>query len=579
MKKSLLILLVAIFDTLCAHAHKAWPYPMTFVQSNGTTITVQLHGDDTFSWYTDMNGNILERHGNDFKKLSVDPTTYLTRARQATRTRAMRREPIATSTAIFPHTGSPKVLVILAEYQDKKFALKNPRASFEQYFNATDGHPRNLGNGENRNYGSVRQYFMAQSNGRFCPQFDIQGPITLPEKMAYYGGTDPNGRGERHTQLLKDACAAVDQSVDFAPYDQDNDGNIDLVYVVYAGQGQSSGGAVETMWPKRFFGFSDVKFDGKGVNQCGISNELFGQSTDQINGIGLFCHEFSHCLGLPDFYPTTLDDTHDNQGMEDWDLMDGGEYVGGGFCPTAYTAWEREAMGWDHIPTLTEAAHVRLDGSVSGGTNAVKVVNPNDANEYFVLQLFEDKGWNQRIAWHKGKDKDNVEYDPSTKGLLIYHVNYNATLFSLMANNVNNEVGKPRMTVVPADGRLVSSYRIGKQTSGNTISRLDYAEQVNGDIFRVDDEHADSTFSQSMDLPNAKWRVSAPDMPIYNITYKDDCVYIDYLKHLTPAGIAERHIDPSLAKMIYTIDGRRMGTSIEALPKGIYIRGGKKFVK
>ena len=368
MKKTLLILLVVIFHTLCARAHKVWPYPMTFAQSDGTTITVRLHGDDTFSWYTDMNGNILERHGNDFKKLSVDPTTYLARASQATRARAMLREPIATSKTTFPHMGSPRVLVILAEYQDKKFALKNPRASFEQYFNATDGHPRNLGNGENNNYGSV-----------------------------------------------------------------------------------------------------------------------------------------------------------------------------------------------------------------SGGTNAVKVVNPNDANEYFVLQLFEDKGWNQRMAWYKGKDK--VVYDPSTKGLLIYHVNYDATLFSLMANDVNNEVGKPRMTVVPADGRLVSSYRIGKKTSGKTISRLDYAKQVNGDIFRVDDERADSTFSQSMDLPNAKWRVSAPDMPVFNITYKDDCVYIDYLKHLTPAGMAERHVDPSLAKMIYTVDGRRMGTSIEALPKGVYIRGGKKFVK
>lgn len=67
MKKTLLILLVVIFDTLCARAHKVWPYPMTFAQSNGTTITVRLHGDDTFSWYTDMNGNILERHGTTSK--------------------------------------------------------------------------------------------------------------------------------------------------------------------------------------------------------------------------------------------------------------------------------------------------------------------------------------------------------------------------------------------------------------------------------------------------------------------------------------------------------------------------------
>lgn len=573
MKKILLTLGLALLSVCSMQAHKAWPYPMTFVQSNGDTIVVRLHGDDYFSWYTDMEGNILERHGNDFTKIDVDEETFFAKAQQSLNAKGIHREPIASSNSLFPHEGSPKAVVILAQYQDVKFSLANPRASFDQYLNATEGHPKDLGGGENRNYGSVKQYFMAQSNGKFSPQFDIYGPVTLPQNMAYYGGTDDNGRDEKYKELLIDACTAMDDSLDFRPYDQDGDGNIDLIYIIYAGYGQSNGASAETMWPKRFTGFTDTKFDGKGVNQGGISNELIGREdmpTDKrINGIGLFCHEFSHCLGLPDFYPTKLSTSHNNQGMEDWDLMDNGEYVYNGYCPISYTAWEREALGWDHIPTITEAKQYQLDGNVSGGTNAVKIVNPNNSNEYFVLQHFEDKGWNSGIA---ALGKDN---NPETRGLLIYHVDYDKNLFSLNANNVNNAVNHPRMTVIPADGILASSYKIKNNGIGDYTFE-EYLQQIDGDLFRVNDTYNYSTFVQSCGLPNAGWWSDAEDTPVYNIKFNEGMVYFDFLND--PTGIRQL---PTVEdnQSIYTIDGKFVGTSTSPLPHGIYIRGGKKFIK
>lgn len=574
MKKILLTLGFALLSVYSMQAHKAWPYPMTFVQSNGDTIVVRMHGDDYFSWYTDMEGNILERHGNDFTKIDVDEETFFAQAQQTLNAKGMYREPIAPAASLFPHTGSPKAVVILAEYQDVKFSLKNPKASFEQYLNRTNGHPDNLGNGEHLNYGSVKQYFIAQSDSMFSPQFDVYGPVTLPQNMAYYGGTSNKGNDEKYKQLLIDACTAMDDSLDFKPYDQDGDGNIDLIYIIYAGYGQSNGASAETMWPKRFSGFTDTKFDGKGVNQGGISNELIGREgmpeDKRINGIGLFCHEFSHCLGLPDFYPTQLSTAHDNQGMEDWDLMDNGEYVYNGYCPVSYTAWEREAMGWDHIPAITEAKQYQLDGNVSGGTNAVKIVNPNNSNEYFVLQHFEDKGWNQRIAAY-GKT-----YNPETRGLLIYHVDYDQNKFSLSANNVNNFVNHPRMTVIPADGTLASSYKIKGPDGIGDYTYEQYLQQVDGDLFRADDTYEYDTFVQNSGLPNARWWLDAEDTPVYNIKFNDGIVYFDFLNKST--GIRQLPTVENNQK-IYTIDGKFVGTSTTPLPHGIYIKGGKKFVK
>lgn len=574
MKKILLTLGFALLSVCSMQAHKAWPYPMTFVQSNGDTIVVRMHGDDYFSWYTDMEGNILERHGNDFTKIDVDEETFFAQAQQTLNAKGMYREPIAPAASLFPHMGSPKAVVILAEYQDVKFSLKNPKASFEQYLNRTNGHPDNLGNGEHLNYGSVKQYFIAQSDSMFSPQFDVYGPVTLPQNMAYYGGTSNKGNDEKYKQLLIDACTAMDDSLDFKPYDQDGDGNIDLIYIIYAGYGQSNGASAETMWPKRFSGFTDTKFDGKGVNQGGISNELIGREgmpeDKRINGIGLFCHEFSHCLGLPDFYPTQLSTAYNNQSMEDWDLMDNGEYVYNGYCPVSYTAWEREAMGWDHIPAITEAKQYQLDGNVSGGTNAVKIVNPNNSNEYFVLQHFEDKGWNQRIAAY-GK-----AYNPETRGLLIYHVDYDQNKFSLSANNVNNVVNHPRMTVIPADGTLASSYKIKGPDGIGDYTYEEYLQQVDGDLFRADDTYEYDTFVQNSGLPNARWWLDAEDTPVYNIKFNDGIVYFDFLNKST--GIRQLPTVENNQK-IYTIDGKFVGTSTTPLPHGIYIKGGKKFVK
>lgn len=585
MKKLLLTISVALLGGLSVKAAKAWPYPITLRQSDGSTITVYLHGDENFSWYTDALGNVLQRTGNDFTPITTSVTAFFAEGQKMARRNMMKREPIASNSTLFPHQGSPKAVVILAQYSDLPFTLSDPRASFDQYLNLTDAHPTELGNGESYNYASAKQYFIDQSDSAFIPQFDIYGPVTLPNTMAYYGGTNDTGSDERYTQLVADACEAAIDSVDFSQYDSNNDGAIDLVYVIYSGYGQSMGGANETIWPKSFYYGSSSTYDGMKIGRCGVTNELIGYEgalgwtynddhTDStavkcINGIGLFCHEFSHCLGLPDFYPTSGPaQGQDNQGMEDWSLMDNGEYVSYGWCPPSYTAWEREALGWYSIDKLSEKGQYTLT-NVDNGGKAYKIVNPNDTTDYFVLQCFEDKGWNQRIA-RSGSSSAGTLYNPETRGLLLYHVDYDATAFSLTSNTVNNVQGHPRMTVVPADGNLDTSYKL----NDNTITRREYAESLNGDIFKND-----STFMQSSGLPNAAWWTNADDQPIYNINYTDSKLYIDYLDKIATTGINELPVKTVADGNVYSLGGNYLGKwGSVALPKGVYIVNGKKLI-
>ena len=407
------------------------------------------------------------------------------------------------------------------------------------------------------------------SNGQFTPQFDVYGPVTLPQTMEYYGAG--NSRFERYQDLVTDACTLMDDSLDFSQYDSNNDGYVDLVYVIYAGYGENMAPALPVLWPKAF-PHGGMQKDGKTIGICGISNELAGypgieslfKNIKPITGIGLFCHEFSHCLGLPDFYNTVSTTAQDNQGMEDWSLMDNGIYGDNGFTPPAYTAWEREAMGWMTIDTLKTTQQVKLENIDKGG-KAYRIMN--DANpskqEYYIVQNIQKYKWNAKTRG---------------VGMLVYHVNYDSYAFGIFgitgSNTVNTVIGKPRMTVIPADNRLVSSYR----RSDGSISSQEYKTQLAGDPFP-----GTATTTELSDanprVNYAPWTGGTLNKPIYNISMADDVIYFDFLQKFSTADIALSISEQKPEdNKIYSLDGRYVGTDKTRLPKGIYILNRKKFV-
>ena len=584
--------------SLTTWAAKAESIPVQVRQADGSVITVILRGDEHINWYTTLDGVLLvqgannnyyigkvEKSGNliatqqlahealtrsqaernliakqDKEKFFAYVNKIAEESENAYNNSPLTRGPIVDSgyggVPYFPHTGSPKALVILAEFQDTTFTIQDTKKVFTNYL-MNEEHFTDSRYGQNLNYKSVRGYFKDCSYGQFTPIFDVVGPIKLPKAHDVYGAGN-----DRMDLLFADACAAVDDLVDFTKYDANNDGIVDLVYIIYAGHSANTSGNKDTnIWPKSGTIIISNKFDGKSIRRYGVSNELNGsdqtsKNNKKINGIGLFCHEFSHTLGLPDIYAIDKKaKNQDDQGMEFWDLMDGGTEVRNGRVPASYLAWEREVMGWMKIDELKNDSSIKNLKSIDNGGKAYKIVNPNDSNEYIVLQSIQKGPWYQ--GWRDGT---------YGKGLLAYRVSYPFNKVNVF-DFPNNEKGKPRVIPIPADGKILAA-----ANAGGSITK--FTQQLNGDLYPYNGINKIDKFKM-YDGTILKWS-------IFDIIENDAERHVSFKfinnepTAIQSPSIVERSTSDN---RIYTLDGRYVGTDASILPHGIYIQNNKKFVK
>lgn len=493
--------------------------------------------------------------------------TSATLSAKAATTRA-----ISTTAKYVPHKGKITIPVILVNFSDCKFSVNEPKKAFEQFFNGTT--QTDLGNGNDQNIGSVGQYFSEMSDSAFTPVFTILGPVTLPHGVKYYGASTDNGKGEKSGALANDAIAALQASADAitntALYSSDGK-NIDCVYLVYAGLGENYGGADSTVWAKTY-SYSE-KLKDKNVRWMSIASELSPfKTTDgkpMISGIGVTVHELTHTLGLPDFYPLNEAAYLDNQEMEYWDLMDGGEYQGKGYSPAPYTAFERNEMEWPvDIEQLTENQEVTMSAATAEGGVAYQIVNPNNENEYFLLELIHKSGWNAKAYG---------------AGLLAYHVNRPSTTMTMLTR-YNDVPGFPGMAVIPADSACLSSYI---EANGDY-----YFSSLKGDLFpgtSITTELSDKAlrpnfcwYNTDFSWSNASKNTTlTTNRALTNIAYDNvtGVLTFNYINDVAATGIRQLRLDSETSKAIYTLDGRYAGTSLQDLPHGIYIVGGRKVIK
>lgn len=569
--------------TIEGQAAKAYPHPVTIIQSDGTSLTVVARGDESFHYYMTTDSVLLYHEGNDFFIAQVNndgslaPTSqlahekdnrkvveeYLVQAQdrhlffqfltKQTQKRIMQREPIKVDHTYLPHTGQPRIIVILAQFTDDTFIDEDPKSVFEQYLNAEeiDNQVGNLTVG--RNYGSVRRYFKDMSFGAFEPQFDIYGPVTLSHPTSYYGA----GK-DRMDLFIPEVCElAEEQGLKFSEYDSNDDGYVDLVYVIYAGYSECFTGTPTTcIWPKSGI-ISAFEKDGKYIYRYGVNSELNAfpgawenPPYERINGIGLFCHEFSHCLGMPDFYPTSTSAQNAfNPGMERWSLMDDGEYVDNGYTPTEYTAWEREAMGWFEIDTLNTSGFYTITNINEEGGKAYRIINSEDSSECFILQDIQQTGWNSKLDGH---------------GMLVTHVDFSPSIFK--NNTVNNTIGHSRMTFIPADEEYISGFQIDAET----ITRKMYCDNHAGDPFPgTKDVTAINEFPAYNGIMKER---------VYDITEQQEGVSF-YFDDGTTGITKNTLLQKGKGKhAIYSLSGLHMGYNTATLPKGIYVVNRKKIV-
>lgn len=600
--RRIIFCMVFCLMAITSWAVKADPTPVTITQPDGSRLTVILNGDEHHHWYSTLDGVLLVQKGAAY--YIADTQTYgeLSATSQLAHEAPLRQESermligkqdrdayfsaitsleqqntakrraqhIKNDKTLFPHAGSPKVLILLVDFPDEPFSLADPKKSFEQYLNG-EGEPQDFGNRENANYGSVKEYFSDCSRGQFSPQFDIYGPYRMPDELhTVYGlGSDDIAK------LMTDACNMANDEVNFADYDANNDGYVDLVYIIYAGYSASIVGNKETcIWPKsgtQNFG----SWDGKKVYRYGVNNELNGtpdsytyEPKKRMNGIGLFCHEFSHCMGLPDLYPskTASGYKHNNQGMEVWDVMDTGCYNNTGYCPAPYTAWEREVMGWISIEEIKDnQTSLTLDCLENPAGKAYKIVNPTNEREYVILQNYQNFDWSQVIGriGYRETDTSPIMYSDKAHGLFVYRICYASDEVNLF-DYPNNILNQARVLALPAYGDLLNQ---------DITSSKPYCTQF-----------ANHTYPGAQNITSIDGFTlldgSTLKCSIGNITENDQYqVVLEDISIGEPTGIKSiGSINQLSDKRIYTLDGRYMGTSTEGLMPGLYIQGNRKMV-
>ena len=450
MKRNIFLGLLMLFTCIEISAVPAFRVKKQLMLEDGTIVTATLQGDEYYGYYITDDGKVLapaksgkyrymnEKTHANFKRVAYERMEKANSFRAESMRRSAPRS-----------TQERRGLVILAQFPD----VSSSKIGTQEYFNRMFNEK---GFTENGCLGSVSDYFYDQSYGQLNMQFDVVGPVTLPQPLAYYGAPE-EGESSGDSKVLDfaaDACTAAKDLVDFSKYDWDDDGKVDNVYILFAGFSEARGADPNCLWPHQWVVHDrELVIDEVRIWNYACSNELIsGGDAPVLDGIGTACHEFSHTLGLADIYNT--------QGGKDfvgkWDVMSIGSYIGkkwgDGTHPMAYSAFERWQLGWLEPKALNEVTTITEMKALEEEPEAYVLYNEGNTNEYYLLENRQLPKWGSPFDAH---------------GLLVTHIDYDKGAWN--NNTVNTDIYHQRYSVVGASGEFTESIDdLFPGTSGNT---------------------------------------------------------------------------------------------------------------
>ena len=513
MKKTTIILLLLLLGVATISARPALRGTTRISQPDGTTLSLRLVGDEWHHYNTTADGYAITRNaagGYVYARLDDEgrlvPTTLMAHdegqrtaaehtflqqtgrlqptispamAQLRQQTAASRQRTLAANRANRYDYDNFKGLVLLVEYNDCEFQNDDYQEIMEAMINQDD-----YTGTDKTNYvdptthqqvvctGSMRDYFRDNSKGIFVPTFDVVGPIKVNRSQYYTDvekASDPDRKAMLSIQLMIDACTAADSEVDFSQYDRDGDGRVDMIYFIFAGlPSYIQGNDERLLWPHQseMTYLRNVRKDGVLLSRYACSTELFGfqqSGWSVLEGIGTMCHEFSHVLGLPDFY-----DTDNNyQGLcvspGEWSLMDHG-YDDAGRCPVGYSLYERYALGFATPELISEPGSFSLE-ALDQSNSGYRIDTPQD-REFFMIENRQPNKWDKQLP---------------ASGMLVFRVDSTNT-FMWNQNSVNDNPEHPYYELVRAGGtHTYAGYYFDYPTDpfpgSNGVTRLDNLTQ------------------------------------------------------------------------------------------------------
>ncbi|MDY5968898.1 MAG: M6 family metalloprotease domain-containing protein [Bacteroidales bacterium] len=429
--KKIIFLVVWFGMSVAAKAVPAYPGLIRFVQpQNGDTISIYLRGDEKVHWaetedgYSllhDSDGSLVyavlnERgdmvpsttlatdvRGRDFKAASLLAATKKGLRYSKRQVAAMRglwddmskmKRPAKNMSDV---VGEKRFLVILFAFQDKAFT--HTAEEFNMLFNQV--------NYTSGSYiGSVHDYYYEVSQGLFSLNVDIVGPFTGSQPMAHYGNTS-NGSQD----MAEEAVDSAARLVDFSNYDNDNDGYIDGLHIIFAGFGQEATGNEDEIWSHKWNIFSSPEYNNTVVNVYSCSPECGGNGMQgmQLTAIGVICHELGHVFGSPDYYDVDYDASGGQYpGLGNWDIMSGGSWNRNGYCPAQHNPYTKAYIyHWIKCDTLDAPQQVVMKSADVSNVDFHRI-NTSSPDDFFLLENRQRNRWDMVVPG---------------SGLLVYHVN------------------------------------------------------------------------------------------------------------------------------------------------------------
>jgi immune inhibitor A len=416
-KVSIFIILILSFYEL--FAAPGYPHPVEITQPDGSKIMILVKGDEFFRYRTTLDGYIIAQ-GDDGYYYYADYNRGMlsvSSARVSAPTKSSgggyaKKIPdylynTAASSDVYVENSLKKIraLVIPVQFKDVKFSVNPAKEHFDKMINLE-------GYSENGASGSVKDYFRANLANYIEPEFVVSDIVSLPKDQSYYGNNEESGTSvikyDVHiNEMVADACNMIDSKIDFSKFDNDNDGKVDNVFLYFAGYSEAEGGNSSSLWPvSTVLKSSSLYLDGVRIYSYATGSELRGASGNIPSGIGVFCHEFCHILGLKDLYDTDYEANGQSKGL--WgtlSVMDFGCYNNQGMTPPYFCAIDRELAGCGNGVPLEKDKNYILEPIHKSGL-FYKVLSDSQ-NEYFLLETREERGWDTYIGG---------------SGMLIYHI-------------------------------------------------------------------------------------------------------------------------------------------------------------
>jgi M6 family metalloprotease-like protein len=473
MRKYILLTLIALVAGLLPlQAVPARPGLYIRTQPDGTKIVLRQHGDEFAHWLTDAFGRIVREDADGFyRPVSGTEAEQLRRGAPARRAAARTRRAAKARQHIA--VGQKHFLVILVEFSNKEFSTStDPKAAFTALMNE-EGYSVTGGTG------SARDFYRDNSHGAFDPVFDVFGPVKLENPFYYYGGNDYSGNDKAAEDAVIEGCIALDEEIDFTRYDNDGDGEVDMVFMYYAGKGEADGGTSNTIWPHQYEISScgkSLTLDGVKIDSYACTNEVVGggELEGKMCGIGTACHEFAHAMGLPDFYDVDYGSNGQSHCLFFFSTMDTGAYNNEGRTPPYFNFEERVLLGWLDESEYREFSTTDIYTLPSVDENVAYRTPTDMEGEYFVYECRGSNGWDAGLLSH---------------GLVVYHVDKSSRTVKgsltarglwddCMSTNMVNAYGShPCFYVIPSadqDNLLFGHYLY----SGDYFFDEEYAPQI-----------------------------------------------------------------------------------------------------